>query len=87
MFGSTCTPVAKDFWEAWKKKVGAGYAPLKNGMLWAVESTKKADGNARAKDMESTKTGFEQLDPKVEMKDKSGRVVGGPLDDRDAPEE
>ena len=32
VFGSTCTPVAKDFWEAWKKKVGAGYAPLKNGM-------------------------------------------------------
>ena len=87
VFGSICTPVAKDFWEAWKKKVGAGYAPLKNDMLWAVESAKKADGIARAKDMEFVKTGFEQLDPRVEMKDKGGRVVGGPLDDRDAPEE
>jgi hypothetical protein len=54
-------------------------------MVFAMSS--KGDGTAEAKNMESTLTGFERIDPKVALKDKSGRTVGGKRDDRDAPEE
>jgi len=80
VFGSSVTPVAKDFWDAWKKKMGPDYAPLKNGLVWAVEIAKKADGTARARDMETELTGFEQLNPKKE--DGISK-----LDDRTAPQE
>ena len=86
VFGSTCTPVAKDFWEAWTKRMGKEYAPLKNGLVWAVTSAKKEDGIAQAREMETTKTGFEQLNPKKELKDNQGNTLGA-RDEREAPEE
>jgi len=66
VFGSSCTPVAKEFWEAWKKRMGLDYPPLKNELIWAVEPAKKADGIAKAREMETTLTGYEQIDPKKE---------------------
>lgn len=62
VLGSTVTPVAKDFWDAWVKKMGKEYAPIKNGLVWA--SPNRSDGDARAREMETVKTGFEQLEPK-----------------------
>jgi len=85
VFGSTVTPVAKDFWDAWKKKMGPEYAPLKNGLVWAVEQAKKADGIARAREMETVTTGFEQIDPAT-FKDARGNALTK-LDDRESPEE
>lgn len=87
VFGSTCTPVAKDFWDAWTKRMGKEYPPIKNGLVWAIETAKKADGLAKARDMETTPTGFEQIDPKKALVDKDGKVVGGKLDDKEAMEE
>lgn len=80
VFGSSCTPVDKDFWDAWAKRMGPEYPPLKNGFVWATPGAKKADGVARARDMETVLTGFEQIDPKKEK-----AIVR--LDDRDTPEE
>jgi hypothetical protein len=85
VYGCSVTPVSKVFWEAWVKAMGKDYPPLRNRMVFAMSS--KGDGTNEAKNMESVKTGFERLDPKIELKDKSGRVVGGKRDDRDAPEE
>ena len=81
VFQHSVTPVAKDFWDAWTKRMGSEYPPLKQGLVFAVTQTKNADGVARAKDMEKAKTGFEQLDPK----DKENKVAK--LDDRESPEE
>ena len=80
VFGSSKTLVAKDFWEAWKKRMGEGYPPLKNGLVWAVEPAKKADGVAIAREREHMKTGFEPIVPRKEE-------GIGKLDDREAPEE
>jgi hypothetical protein len=66
VYQHSVTPVAKDFWEAWKKRMGAEYAPLKQGLVFAIEQTKNGDGIARAKDMETVKTGFEQIKPAKE---------------------
>ena len=83
VFGSTVTPVEKGFWEAWKKKMGPEYAPIKNGFVWA--SPNKADGTARAREMETETTGFEQIDP-TKFKDSRGNTLTK-LDDRESPEE
>ena len=80
VFQHSVTPVAKEFWEAWKKRMGAEYAPLKQGLIFAVEQPKNTDGIARTKDMETAKTGFEQLDPK----DKDNKVIT--RNDKDDPE-
>ena len=79
VFQHSVTPVAKDFWEAWKKRMGSEYAPLKQGLVFAVAQSKNADGVANAKDMETAKTGFEQLDPKKEE-------GVSKLDDKESPE-
>jgi hypothetical protein len=81
VFSSTVTPVAKDFWDAWVKKVGPDYPPLKNRMVWAVPAAKKADGIAAAREMETAQTGFEQIDPK-----KTGIKGISKRDERDAPD-
>jgi len=80
VFGHSVTPVAKDFWDAWVKRMGPSYPPLKNGLVWAVDASKKADGTAKAREMESNKSGFEQIDPKKEK-----NIVK--LNDKDEPEE
>ena len=64
VFGCSVTPVEKGFWDAWVKRMGRDYPPIKNGFVWAVEPVKKADGIARAREMEAELTGFEQIDPK-----------------------
>lgn len=61
------TLVDKSFWELWKKTVGPEYQPLKNGLVFAVDPSKKADGDARVVEMQKEKTGFEQLDPAKDL--------------------
>ena len=85
VYGCSVTPVSKVFWEAWVKAMGKSYPPIKNRMVFAMSS--KGDGTAEAKNMESVLTGFERIDPKIALKDKTGRTVGGKLDDKEAPEE
>lgn len=75
VFGSSRTLVEKSFWEAWKKKVGPDYQPLKAGLVWAVDANKRADGDAQAREMETEKTGFEQINPEKDLPKELKRVV------------
>ena len=53
------TEVDGAVWEAWKKQVGADFAPLKSGMLFEAKSEK--DAKAKARDLKDEKTGHEAM--------------------------
>ncbi len=61
IYADSITLVDKEFWEAWLKQVGPEFGPLKSGAIYS--SPNKAEATARAKDTESVRSGFEQLDP------------------------
>lgn len=56
-FGTT--EVDAQFWEAFKKRVGPDFAPLKSGAIFEAKSEKEA--KAKAKDLKGQKTGHEPI--------------------------
>lgn len=61
LFADSITLVDKAFWDAWVKRVGAQFAPIKSGAIYA--SPNKDDATARAMETEKIVTGLEPIDP------------------------
>lgn len=59
--GFGVTPVDKDFWDAWRKSLGGGFAPLDSGAIFAVPTLSAAKGEAKSR--RNVKTGLEGLNP------------------------
>jgi hypothetical protein len=53
------TEVDADFWEAFKKRVGPDYAPIKSGAVFEAKNQNEAKG--KAKELKKEKTGHEPL--------------------------
>lgn len=57
------TEVDTEFWEAFKARVGAEFAPLKSGAIFEAKNEKEA--KAKAKDLKEAPTGHEPLPQKT----------------------
>lgn len=55
------TQVDASYWEAFKKRVGPDFAPIKSGAVFEAKTLK--DANAKNKELKKEKTGHEPLSP------------------------
>ncbi len=65
VLGYGMTEVDPDFFEAWLKEVGADYAPVKRGLIFAAKSANDARAKATEQSADIT-NGFEGADPTKE---------------------
>ena len=57
------TPIPKEAWDAFVKQMGADWKPFESqSIFWAQN---RSDVNAKAKELDAEKTGFEAVDPKT----------------------
>lgn len=57
------TDVDADYWEAFKKRVGQDFAPIKSGAVF--EAKNHGDAKGKAKELKKEKTGHEPLSQEV----------------------